>query len=103
MFPLPLSPLSLHQMPSLSEVVSRRYYINLESDVGVFVNNRQINFYNNQFGHMLVKTDKPIYKPAQTGSCIYNIYHTYYYYTHSQDTLCSSVLYMCVGLVILAA
>lgn len=95
MFPLPLSPLSLHQMPSLSEVVSRRYYINLESDVGVFVNNRKINFYNNQFGHMLVKTDKPIYKPAQTGS--------FTTHTHSQDTLCSSVLYMCVGLVILAA
>jgi CD109 antigen len=56
------------KLPSLDELTGRRYYISITSHEGrnVYFGRRQINFYQDSFGFMLVKTDKPIYKPSQT-------------------------------------
>ena len=56
------------QLPSLGELESRRYYISMSSSEGhTFLNRQFVSFFGESNGHMLVKTDKPIYKPAQTG------------------------------------
>ena len=56
------------QLPSLGELKSRRYYISMSSSEGhTFLNRQFVSFFGESNGHMLVKTDKPIYKPAQTG------------------------------------
>ena len=37
----------------------------------VYFDRRHIEFYEDSFGFIFVKTDKPIYKPSQTGKCPY--------------------------------
>ncbi|CAI8027819.1 Murinoglobulin-1, partial [Geodia barretti] len=55
------------QLPSLGELESHRYYISMSSSEGhTFLNRQFVSFFGESNGHMLVKTDKPIYKPAQT-------------------------------------
>ena len=59
------------QMPSSAELADRQYYLTVTTDNG------SITFLNNEFvaltsgvsrGYLFVKTDKPIYKPSQTGT-----------------------------------
>ena len=58
-------------MPSSAELPDRQYYLNVTADNG------SITFLENEFvyltssvsrGYLFVKTDKPIYKPSQTGT-----------------------------------
>ena len=61
--------LSSYQMPSLCESKGREYYISITSHNGImqYLSRRRIYFNGNSYGFILVKTDKPIYKPGQTG------------------------------------
>ncbi|XP_064400639.1 C3 and PZP-like alpha-2-macroglobulin domain-containing protein 8 [Halichondria panicea] len=55
------------QMPSISQLQLRRYFITVSSHDGevTYYSRRQLSFSTNSFGFLLVKTDKPIYKPSQ--------------------------------------
>ena len=71
LFTLSLSPpplLVYTQLPSLSELESRRYYISIASSEHTFLRRQQLYFSQRSFGSVLVKTDRPIYKPSQTGA-----------------------------------
>ena len=62
-------------MPNLNELYNRRYYLTVSNSEGfAFLPRTYLNFYGNSFGFLVVKTDKPIYKPSQTGIKIVNIY-----------------------------
>ena len=77
------------QMPSLEEVVpSRRYYISITSSNGdKFLPRQSITFSGSALGHILVKTDKPIYKPAQTG--VFVVYSILWNWTsNTKDKQC---------------
>ena len=56
-------------MPSLSELKGRQYFISVTSHNKrmQYLSRRRIYFNGNSYGFILVKTDKPIYKPEQTG------------------------------------
>ena len=57
-------------MPTHKEVVDGKFYIVIESltgDMTVFYPKQRIYFYTNARGMLMIKTDKPIYKPSQEG------------------------------------
>ena len=56
-------------MPQLSELQGRNYFISVTSHNGSvqYIRRRQIFFGSDSLGFLLVKTDKPIYKPEQEG------------------------------------
>ena len=69
-------PLAPNQMPSLRELERRNYFISVTSHGGdeEYISRRRIYFNSDSFGFIMVKTDKPIYKPEQSGSgVLYNI------------------------------
>lgn len=56
-------------MPSFNELKARRYSVSVGSSTGEeFLSPHEIYFRHESFGHLLVKTDQPIYKPSQTGT-----------------------------------
>jgi len=57
------------QMPQLSELQGRNYFISVTSHNGSvqYLRRRQLFFNSDSLGFLLVKTDKPIYKPEQEG------------------------------------
>ena len=61
--------LHIYQMPQLSELQGRNYFISVTSHNGSvqYIRRRRLFFNSNSLGFLLVKTDKPIYKPEQEG------------------------------------
>jgi len=72
---------SLNQMPSLRELQHRNYYISVTSHEGdeEYISRRRIYFSSDSFGFIMVKTDKPIYKPEQSGSGLSYCYYMYHF------------------------
>ena len=70
-------PLLPNQMPSLRELERRNYFISVTSHGGdeEYISRRRIYFRSNNFGFIMVKTDKPIYKPEQSGSGLSYCYY----------------------------
>ncbi len=63
-------------MPTISQLQYRRYFISVSSHDGEvnYFSRRQLSFTTDSFGFLLVKADKPIYKPSQQGwLCIYQM------------------------------
>ena len=61
-------------MPDFAEVHSKHYFLSvIGSDGQEYLNRCSINFPSDAFGHFLVKTDKPIYKPSQSGKLLRGI------------------------------
>ena len=57
------------QMPGLDDLRNRNYFVALLANNGSinFLSQQRISFSGNSFGFLLVKTNKPIYKPSQDG------------------------------------
>ena len=60
-------------MPDLDELEGRDYFVSVTSHNGSidYLSRQRITFSSSSFGFLLVKTDKPIYKPAQQGAYTY--------------------------------
>ena len=55
-------------MPDFADIHFKHYLLSvIGSDGKKYLTRRSINFQSNSFGHILVKTEKPIYKPSQLG------------------------------------
>ena len=80
------------QLPDHDEVQDSQFILTIRSRVGeVFVDKEFIRFDRNSRGMLVVKTDKPIYKPSQTSmslrsvTCIHNLFlpGSQHYYVYS--------------------
>ena len=60
-------PVCIFQLPSHDELTNNVFYFTVRSNLGeLFVDKQSISFSTNSRGMLVVKTDKPIYKPSQT-------------------------------------
>ena len=60
----------LYQMPESADLPDRQYYLTVSAVNGsiIFLNKQFISLTSTASrGYLFVKTDKPIYKPSQTG------------------------------------
>ena len=58
------------QLPSHTDIANNEFFLTIQSSMGeMFMDKQLISFSSSSRGMIVVKTDKPIYKPNQTGKC----------------------------------
>ena len=58
------------QLPRHTDLATNEFYLTIRSTLGeMFMDKQLISFSSNSRGMIVVKTDKPIYKPSQTSAC----------------------------------
>ena len=67
-------------MPELADLPDRQYYLTVSAANGsiIFLKSQYVSLTSSDYrGYLFVKTDKPIYKPSQTGMVnIINLYNS---------------------------